>query len=455
MNNTIQIRTILQNKVVLILFFVIVGLVVGRQIASGSYTYLLFLIFSGFVLFLFFKEFEFFLLLLIIINQEFFYLLPPEMLGGRQYQGLLYVILVITGGWHFFRKEEQYEVNFNRMIIFFIFLVILGVFTSFFFGQPLILGIKAAKSYSLLLFYFVFLAKNINMEKFFRLIVITGVLLTLLNNLQYIFPGSISIFYFFREMERVGQMRFLIGDFFMIFSPIIAFGGYLTNKKKWYLAAFIYMASTVVIQGQTRAIIWGFTVTLLLLLYFAEKLNFIKVVFVGVPLLVLSVWFLPIIQSTFFGELYNLTRYEIQERRGNVQIRLDTYKYYFGEILKSPIIGRGIWNDEFKENNPEDMKYRGLHIGDIGITRFIFHFGLVGVFWLSILFIRVYKTMFISLRKLKENIHFGLIGYCIFSIATMATLNCFVGSRSIIYLTLVLALLSQLINSEQELEKSL
>lgn len=453
MHVTMEIRTANWRKIALILFSVIVAFQVARLIAFESYQYLFLLLFSAMVLILYLKQFEFFILLMLIINHEFFYLLPGGLAERENFQDLLYIALLIIGVWYFFREKKQNEINFNIMIISFLLIAIFGVFNSYFHGQPLVLGLKAAKGYFLILFYFVFMAKNINVQKLFGLIVITGVLLALINNIQYIFFGKLDIFYFSRELERAGQLRFLIGDFFTIFSPIIALGEYLKAKKKMYLIAFIYMIGTVIVQGKTRAVIWGFVVAILLMLYFSKQINFIKAIFIGVPLFALSIWLMPAIKSTFVGEFYELTKYEVRQKEGNVGIRLDAYDYYFRETIKSPIIGRGIWNDTFRGNNPEDMKYKGLHLSDIGITSLFFHFGLLGAIWLLMLLAKIYKLSFISIKILKENIHYGIIGYFIFSIATFLTLNCLVHRRNIIYLVLVLALLSQLNYSDQKSQK--
>lgn len=444
------------KKTAFILGLVIVAIMLSRYIASGAYPYLFFLLFSSVILFLFHKQLELFILLVLIINHEFFYLVPKPDLGAKdyQYQGLMYIVLFITGIWYFFRDKEENEVNFNNMIIFLMVIVVVGVFNSYFQGQPIILGLGAARSYFLILFYFVFMAKDINRQRLFRLIVIAGVLLMMLNNIQYIFFGKLNIFYFSEEWERIGQLRFLMGDFFTIFSPIIALGEYLTTKKKLYLIAFIYIAGAVIIQGQTRAVIWGFISTTLLMFYLAKYINFKKTVLIGIPLFAFSIWLVPVIKSTFLGELYYLTKYEVIERRGNVGVRLETYDYYFREIMQSPIIGRGIWSDAFRENNPEDMKYKGLHLGDIGITSLLFHLGMLGGIWLIVLFAKVYKLAFLRLGRLKQNIHYGLIGYFIFSIVTFPTLNSLTNPRTIIYLALGLALLSQLNYSNEKSQEA-
>jgi len=441
------------RKLAIFLVFGLGSLFFSRAIASELYGYLFLLLFIGGVTLLFLKQMELFILLILLLNHELFYLLSNEVLGGRNFQGLVYVALFATGLWYFLRDKKPNDGNFNFVAIALLFIGLMAVFNSFFHGQPLLLGIKAAKGYFLILFYFVFMARPIDTQKLFKLIIISGVILTFLNNVQYLFFGKIRIFHFFREMERAGQLRFLIGDFFAIFAPIIAFGEYLKNKKKIYLFASLYMVITMTLQGQTRAVMWGSLVTLFLLLYLAKKINYMKVVIYGVPLLVILIWIIPLIQSTFLGELYELTKHEITRREGNVAIRFDAYNYYLGEIFQSPLIGRGIWSEAFDiymGDNPEDMTEQGLYLSDIGITSLIFHAGLIGALWLVWLLVKVYKRVFISRRQIKEEIPYGLVGYFIFGLSTILTLNCFLHHRTIIYLALALALLTQSESFNQE-----
>ena len=429
-----------------------IPLLAGYLLANGKPLLILAIFFIAGVVFLYLKNIEAFILMLLVINHEMFYLLPDDLLGGSRYQGLLYVVLLITGGIYFLLEYREPPRYFKYNIFALLALTAISVMHAAFMGQPLIMGIKASKSYFLILFFFVFVSRHIDVARLFRYIVLVGILLTLINNIQY-FTG-IQLFHHDREMFRIGQVRFLVGGFFLLFSLILAFAEFLRSKKKWYLVAAVHIGITIIFQGQTRMAIFGIFVTFLLLMYLMEYLDFKRVVFVGIPLFVVFIWLVPMIQSTFFGDLYKLTRYELGQRGGNFGIRLDTYHYYLKEIKKSPIIGRGIWNDQWKQNNPEDMKYMGLHLGDIGMTSLAFHLGLAGVVWFVLLLSRVFKLCFDENLKIKSTIHPGIVGYFIFGIATILTLNSFTRYRAVIYLALVLALISQMSKAASSVESS-
>jgi hypothetical protein len=432
-----------------ILIFALSGIAIiiaARSIVSGWYIPFLFLLFSIGILFLFFKYREAFILLILIINEGFFSLVPRDPLGKYQYQGLLYVVLILTFFWYFLREKKEVKAHFKTIILVFLILVGLGVANSFFQGQPLILGLKAARGYYLILFYFAFIEKKIDTSKLYMFIIIAGLGLAVLNNVQYISYGKLNLFHFSGEMLRVGRLRFLVGDFFTIFSPLIALSEYLKKKKKIFLFAYIYMISTVIIQGMTRAVIFGIFFTTLLMLFLVKRMNVFKALFLGIPVLTLMIWIIPFVQSTFLGELFILTKSEVSTGGGNIGIRLNTYDYYLKEIKKSPILGRGIWNeayDIYMGDNPEDVRYKGLHLSDIGITSLVFHMGLLGAAWLIWLLAKIYRYVFSGRFRIKSNIDPGLIGYFIFGLLTLPTLNAFTSNNTIIYLALVLSLLSQ------------
>lgn len=440
------------GRIVFIFGLTLLAIILGKYIASGVYFYFLILFISATVLILFHKLSEVFILLVLLINHEFFYLTPRLGTASKdyQYQGLLYFILLITGAWYFIKRKEKYEENFNKIVIALLLVVLMGVFNSYFQGQSIMSGLSAARGYFLILFYFVFMSKNIDSQKLFNFLIIAGVLLSIVNNIQYVFFKEIDIFSVSKEIERAGQLRFMQGGFFVIFSSLIAFGEYIRTQKKAYLVVSVYMVSTVVIQGQTRVIYGGLIIAMLFILILAKKINFARAVLIGGPLFVLIILLSPIIQSTFLGKLYGMTKYEITEQEGGVRIRLDAYDYYFREIKESPVIGRGVWDPGFSGYNPEKTKDKDIYLGDIGISSLLFRFGLVGFIWLILLLVKVYKLSFFNLGRLKEKVHLGLIGYFIFCISIMVTINRITHHRSIIYLALVLALLSQMKSTEQE-----
>jgi len=445
--------------VTLILSVVIMPLWIGRAIASGSYLFILLFLFSCLVLFFYLKLFELFIMMTFIINHNVFYLLPLEPMGKYSYESLLLVVLFITIVVVLLiklQKKDVFHTQFGILMICFLIMSILGAFNSSYLGQPLMLGLKKAIFvFSPIIFYFIFQSKKIDDQRLFNLIVVIGVCLALLNNIQYLFYGKLNLFQHtseFVRLARAGHLRYLVGGFFTIFSPIVALSQYLTMGRKRFLLAFIYMAGTVVLQSQTRAVIWGFLVTGFFMFSIAKKIQLKKILFIGVPIGVFLIWFLPFIQSGRWGEFYQLTKSEITNREGNWGVRLDAYDFYFAETIKSPLIGRGIWNETFDVylgDNQEDRGPGGTGLVDIGIMMLLFRFGLIGALWLVLLLSKVYRTMFLRFGELKKNVQYFVAGYFVFGLATILTIDCFTQQGVIIYLALNLALLSQVNGSAQ------
>lgn len=439
------IKTANWQKIALFLGTLFVTFCLGRSLAQGLYLVFLVPVAVGLIWLLYIKQIELFIVFVLIVFQEFFFLVPREAIGGYYYKDFLFIVLVLTGGWFFFRERNENQPKLGVLVILFLGLVAIGCIYPFFAeGQSPIEGVKNARTFLLIIFYFVFMGKKIDMKKLFKYIIIVGVIVSIFNNIQYFFWGERTIFYFEKSWERLGQVRYHIGGVYIIFASIIAFGEYLRSKKLWYLIAFSYIAATAIFQGQTRAVIWGFGTSSLALIYLTKSLNLKKTFLFGIPFLAIFIWIAPHIQSTFFSNIYDLTRYEIESRSGNVGIRFESHRYYMEEFAKSPIIGRGIWSEGFEGNNPQDKADQGIHLSDVGITNVFFHWGILGVLWLILFFIKIYRLSFESPGRLKEHAPFGLIGFLLFFIFTMPTLNSLVSVRGILFLALILALFTQM-----------
>jgi hypothetical protein len=203
------------------------------------------------------------------------------------------------------------------------------------------------------------------------------------------------------------------------------------------------MVATVILQGLTRSVIMGFVATILIILLLTQKIDLKKFIIIGLIVITGYLFILPILEKSFVGDLYNLTVYEVVEKQGNVGLRMKSYEYYVEEYMISPLFGRGVWNDSFVDNNPENMKMMGLHLSDIGSMNILFHFGLLGVAWCVALMVVVFRGVFTSVSKISRSVHPGLVSYVIFSLFTATVLNGFLQRRTIIYLALTLALLGQ------------
>ena len=377
-------------------------------------------------------------------NQNFFLLLPQQLVGDSTYQDLLLVVMAATGIGYLFRKRYVEVTSFRVIAALMLVLALGGAGNAYFQGQPLILGIKAAKGYFYIFFYFIFVSKSINTNRLAVLIIAAGVILSLLNNIQYVAWGKLEIFDLsgVAEQERSGALRLIVGDFFTICAPLVAMGEYLKKKNKLYLIACVYMIATVVFQGQTRAVMFGLAVAVLAMLFWGERVRAKAVAIVAILFVALFVGG-NILTNTAFVNMQNETVSEVTMESGSVGIRLQTYEYYWNQLKESPIIGKGIWNDIHTDYNPQDMKFMGMHLADIGIMSLLFNMGLLGAVWLVLLLIIMIRIYWQSVTKLKEGVEYWVVGYIMFSVSTMITLNGFTDRYTIIYLALALAITAQ------------
>jgi hypothetical protein len=429
---------------VLVLVVLLLSLVLANLITSESLPLLITASLFACGVYLYSLHVELFIVLVLIINQECFNLLPTPPVYWV-YQDVLFALLPIC--WMTTGPGKKQGVagagrKYSDMIVASLMgLTLLGIVTSSLAGQPVFMGLKAAKGYYLLLFYFVLSRSSVDFAKLTKFIVGTGVALCVANNVQYLYWGEIDLFHT-TATERLGNLRFLSGDFFTILAPLIAFGEYVTSRKKGYLLASLYMISTVVIQGQTRAVIFGLFGSCLVLLFISSNTLADKLKIVGGA-------FLAIVLSSILWQglnlwegLWDLTTKELSSDRGNVAIRLRGYEYYFAEVLKSPIWGGGIWSGQVAGSNPENMKQFGIDLTDLGIMQVFFHFGSLGITWLVASVVISFVRLSAILRKGVRAMDYGIVAYFVFGSLTLVTLNCFVDNRTIIYLVLALVVIA-------------
>ena len=82
--------------------------------------------------------------------------------------------------------------------------------------------------------------------------------------------------------------------------------------------------------------------------------------------------------------------------------------YVFPETLKTWLIGDGYFENPTSDPTYVGYMWKGFYMGtDVGYLRFIFYFGLVGLFFFSVFMCLVYKT---CVKKFKDyNILFLLL----------------------------------------------
>ena len=407
------------------------------------------------------RNFELFLCLLIIINFEFFSLLPRFSEHGIYREILLPIVLFYFLEDRFlvqlFPEYEREQFSFGKYgswIIIYMAIVALGIGVASFRGQPILLGIKAAKYYPLFLVYFIIVNHKIDINKFTRYFVILCCVLAALIGIQWVFFNKLELFYFYEDANllRTGAdtgLRIIVGAQFISISAVIAFAKYLKSRSKTYLCVFIGLFSTVIIIIQTRAAIIAILITTFFL-FLNDRKFLIKRLAIGLYAIVFLSSLVVYCEAYHPGLLArsrmvritmeNLQDLEDKTKGGSVYLRKKCYEYYFGEARKSILIGHGICNFTW-EGNPEAWRQKvlGFYLSDIGIMHLLYDSGLAGLLWFLAGLIRFIPD------AVQANQYQEVGAYFVLGAIMMPTIDLFISLNNIFLFGIFLALMAKVV----------
>ncbi|KAF0189230.1 MAG: hypothetical protein FD168_1077 [Desulfobulbaceae bacterium] len=369
--------------------------------------------------FLYRRNFELFLCLLIAIFSEFFYLLP-RIKGPEDYKLLLLPMIALL----LFESLLTRKLAFGRYgwwVVSFLAISVLGVFVAWFSGQSLDLGIKAAKFIPLVMVYFLVVGRQIRTEKFSLYFIVMALAVSFVALIFFATHGAVNPFFGIEQkmlLDHLGNPRVTVGQFVIPIAAVMAFARYKQNSKIIYLFAAIMLFCEVLFIQQTRGFIASTFLSMCVVYVLSTKLTPLRISFylfaIGGVFAASMVFSVSDFSS--FG-VVKRSQVDFSKRHGSyggsAQARLNSYAYYWNEIQQHPIVGRGIYNFNWKESAEKDLQEnRGIHLSDIGITHFVVQAGLVGVLWLVYGILKIGRDIWLY-RK-------GLIVSCYFIIAIFA-----------------------------------
>ncbi len=349
--------------------------------------------------FLYLRNLELFLCLLIIINFEFFFLLPKFV--GYQYL-LLPMIFILL-----FVNYLSGKLSFGRYgwwVICFIVISIFGIFVAYQEGQGFSLGIKAAKFIPLVLVYFLLAGRQINVEKFSNYFIIMSLAVAFLATISSFTHGAINFFPGIpRDMlvDQFGRLRITSGSFVISAASVMAFARYQQSSFIRFLYASAALFGEVVVVSQTRAAITAIVLSMFVVYVLSHKLTTLRVAFYLILSGLFMIAFLVLQHSDLSGvEFVKRTETDLAKRGGSyggsLQARLNAYDYYWKEMQKHLITGRGMINFNWEEDKEKKLQeYYGIHLSDIGIVHFLVQAGLIGFVWLLYGLFRLWKDIFL------------------------------------------------------------
>lgn len=388
------------------------------------------------------RNFELFLIVLVVINFDFFHLISVLRFSDS-YKLIIAPILVI----YLIELKMQKRIylgKYGGWIMMFFALLVFGILIAAIQGQPLILGIKAVKFYSLILIYFVIVNHKVDINKFIKYLSILAIVIAGLAAIQSISQGAFDIFSA-RNADEVRKYRVIEGSFVISTAIVLSFCNYLKKMGTYYLFVFLALFVHLVFVIQTRALMAGVILTCVLVYFIYNKFSFKAIAAFALVILILSLVVIPFVSFSDIP-IVKRTLMDIESIRdikpskagsSPFVARYYTYEYYLGQLAESPVFGLG-FRSLFWIGNPEIYAYlrKGFALSDIGVMEFVIRTGLVGLTWLLFGLMRFIGIIV----KGKELSSVG--AYIILGITTIGTIDLFMGNTTLFMFGLFIGLMS-------------
>ena len=404
------------------------------------------LVVLGVAWFLYRRNMELFLCFLIAIYFGFFYLLPRIMEPDNYKLLLLPMILVLM--FESFLSGNLSLGRYGWWVICFMGISLFGIMVAWSSGQGISLGLKAAKFIPLVMVYFLLAGRKINTEKFSTYFIVISLAVASMATISSLTHGAINFFPGIPQdmlIEQPGRLRITAGQFVISAAAVIAFARYRQSSSIRFLLASAALLGEVIFVQQTRGLIVAILLSMFVVFVLSRELTMLRVsmyfLFTG---FCLASWLL--LPSVDFSSIGFVKRTQTDMVRrygsygGSLQARLNAYDYYWKQLQKRPITGRGIWNFNWEDNPDKRMQEQyGIHLSDIGVMDFLVQAGLIGIVWLAYGLFRLWKDILLY-RKY-------LVAACYFIIGTFAmpTIDMFFRNDSLFLFAVFLGLSSSII----------
>jgi hypothetical protein len=330
------------------------------------------------------RNIELFLCLLIAINFEFFHLLP-RIKGPDDYKLLLLPIVFILLAERLLSRKLALG-RYGWWVVAFLSISVMGIVVANFSGQSLSLGIKAAKFVPLILVYFVLQGRAIDANKFVNYFVTMSLTVAGIATAQYLLHNKFIIFTALPKdilFGIEGPIRITVGQFVIAAATVVAAARYFQSSNLMFLIAAVGFFLEIVFIQKTRGFIAGVFLSIFAVYVLSHKITLLRIsfylIFAG---LLMGSWLIISDIKIDRIAIIDRTRLDIEKQRGSFQGRINAYMYYWKEIQKKPLTGRGLFNYNWEGNSEKKIQQTGIHLSDIGITHFIVEAGLIGLIWL-------------------------------------------------------------------------
>lgn len=377
----------------------------------------------GFGWFLYKRNTELFLCLLIAVSCEFFHI-PPQGIG---FQYLLLPILPVLLLEGLFRGNLAMG-RYGWWVLGFMAISLFGVVVAFFHGQGIVLGIKAAKFIPFVMIYFVIAGQEIRLNTFVNYFIFMALAVALLATVTSLTHGAVQVFQGLppeRIAEQMGRLRITAGQYVISAAAVVALASYLRTRNVWYLPATAALFAEVILVQQTRGFIFAIMLSGFTMYVISYRLTPIRLSIYLITLAFVFISFL-VFTSSDLARIGFVERVQTDLEKkggsygGSLQARLNSYEYYWNEIQRSPLMGRGLLNFNWEGNPDKRMQGRyHIHLSDVGIVEFLVQSGIVGFLWLISGLFFLWKDIFFFRDQMAAT------SYIMIGTFTMPTLDMF------------------------------
>ncbi|MBI4651058.1 O-antigen ligase family protein [Candidatus Desantisbacteria bacterium] len=389
-------------------------------------------------IYLYYKNFEGFLLFVLLLCFDFANLFPT--IGQFHTYDLLFPLLFLSLGEIIISKKKKSNFcyddlkHFNffaGMFSVFVVLAILGIFIAYLNeNQPLIYGLRGARRYFFILFYFVVKFNSLNINKLKNYVINFSLLLCLLNLMQYFLYNKINIFYIEAGM-RAGTLRFFGGYPIVVLGIFFIFAKFIRYRKIKDLLIFLvlFIISSSLIKA--RMIMFGILIAVVMISFRTRIINIRNILFFFISAILILFMYFGILQNQYqykdymYYKIIYETKNEIKYSEGNWLVRLKEYNYFLKYWMENPLFGRGIYTSTYSESIETQGIAFGYYLSDLGWFSILYEFGLIGLFWAIVLIVYILKRVYIYQ-------YYEMEIYVYFVISTLVTMNFFLLSHTVL-----------------------
>ncbi len=342
--------------------------------------------------------FSIFLLLLYLVASSFFGLLT--LLIPNQDAVLLLSLSVILFYMKGVNVKSVYEDrNFHY---FFIYAFVTSLIMAYLnFSQPALYSIKAARIfliYSVLLIALNILLKQVDPKRYYPGIVIFSFIIIGINFYVYITGDTSILSEDVPILKRLGEIRVVIGTFSIII--FILFFYHHLSENRWFILPLLGLLFTVVVVHKTRSLLFPLLIIMFIPLLRVYKAQFFKFWLIFIVLVLLS-FMATGYEKSIISPITDLLMLLIEESQttghSNVNIRAMELAYFWSFLdTKSILFGYGMENIQFK------VLYEShFYLSDIGLFKVFYLHGVVGI----LLYIFMYWRLYLVSKKSNTPLH--------------------------------------------------